>query len=203
MGPTSRVPSFCAALGGGGDGALEPLWATGGGDGFVFGGGGDFAAFFGGVGFLRGERRSVSSGCLRSSWSRVGCMPRPQCVSTEQVLCGPASECLGGTTQQDTSLQRQAAPASFHRCLARTVCWLNRHAAFSVIKSWHRDYSTAHFFAFAAAALAASAALAALLTLLALLALLVFSSFRPAPPSASANPPALVCTQSSHPLSTA
>jgi len=65
---------------------------------------------------------------------------------------------------------------------------------------WRRVHSRAHFFAFAAAALAASAALAALLTLLALLVLVVFSSFRPAPPSASANPPASVCTQPGQPV---
>ncbi len=61
MGPTAMVPSFCAALGGGGEGALEPLWDTGGGGDFVFGGGGDFAACFGGVGLLRAGRREGRS----------------------------------------------------------------------------------------------------------------------------------------------
>ena len=58
------LPSFCAFLGGGGEGSAEPLWETGGGGDFDFFFGGDDGGSRGGgdFGFLR-----VSGGGLFSS----------------------------------------------------------------------------------------------------------------------------------------
>ena len=109
----------------------------------------------------------------------------------------------GGTSSDCTT--RQHRQAFIHCChqkqrdvsADRLSASLATHAALMAVRFRCRVKRKAHFLA----ALAASAALAALLSLLvllallALLALVVFSSFRPAPMSASASPPSSVCKQ--------